>query len=113
MWLLDPVAACSHGDRLINYLALIVGVHSRALHQAERKLQGSSALVSDPAWDLSAVQGFVGVSGAYDMVALADHLDRRGLYKSVILRIMSLNGVPALRQLSPVFALQDGPKDIR
>jgi len=34
-------------------------------------------LGSTPEWDPTAVKAFIGVSGAYDVFALADHLDRR------------------------------------
>ena len=47
--------------------------------QAEAQLtsNGKRVLGSTPAWDPRAVKAFIGVSGAYDVYALADHLDRR------------------------------------
>ena len=54
-----------------------------------------------PAWNPALVRGFVGVSGAYDLVTLADHLDARGLNREMFGAIMSLDGRPALARLSP------------
>lgn len=54
-----------------------------------------------PAWDPARVRGFVGVSGAYDLAALKEHLDARGLNKRMLGHIMSVDGRPALRRLSP------------
>ncbi|KAL6783870.1 hypothetical protein ACKKBG_A03820 [Auxenochlorella protothecoides x Auxenochlorella symbiontica] len=54
-----------------------------------------------PRWDVDRVKGFVGVSGAYDLEALAAHLDGRGLNRDMFGSIMSLHGTPALRALSP------------
>ena len=61
-----------------------------------------------PAWGPSQVKGFIGLSGAYDVFELADHLDRRGLYKSMFGRIMSIDNQPAFQMLSPHYALQKG-----
>jgi prenylcysteine alpha-carboxyl methylesterase len=57
-----------------------------------------------PRWDLGRIKGYVGVSGAYDLVTLADHLHRRGLYKRLFEGIMSVDGVPSLAELSPTHA---------
>jgi hypothetical protein len=76
--------------------------------QAQRCASGVSGLGSAPAWDPTCVAGFIGVSGAYDVHCLADHLHRRGLYKSLFARIMAVGGRPAFKQLSPHHAFQVG-----
>lgn len=63
------------------------------------------ALAATPRWDPFRVRGFVGVSGAYNLVTLADHLDARGLNRRMFGAIMAVAGTPALAALSPtVFA---------
>jgi prenylcysteine alpha-carboxyl methylesterase len=46
----------------------------------------------------------VGVSGCYDLQGLAHHLHGRGLYKSLLESIMSIDGKPAWEVLSPLAA---------
>lgn len=78
--------------------------------QAENCLlkDGKCALGGQPAWDPAAVKAFIGVSGAYDVDALAEHLDRRGLNRSMFSRIMSVHGKAALKALSPLYAFKNG-----
>lgn len=56
-----------------------------------------------PRWDPRDLRGFVGVSGAYSLPDLADHLDKRGLYRSMFQSIMSINGEAKLDVLSPIY----------
>jgi len=72
--------------------------------QAEQAATGRPVLGASPVWSPSDVRAFVGVSGAYDLEGLAEHLHRRGLYKNLFEQIMSINGLPALHQLSPLAA---------
>lgn len=58
---------------------------------------------SQPAWDPDRVAGFVGVSGAWNLYALADHLHGRGLYRGLLDAIMAVEGRAHLRELSPVY----------
>ncbi|KAG2452975.1 hypothetical protein HYH02_002312 [Chlamydomonas schloesseri] len=60
------------------------------LRQAEQAASGRSALGATPSWSPGCLKAFVGVSGAFDLVGLAEHLHRRGLYKNLLDRIMSL-----------------------
>ena len=60
-----------------------------------------------PSWDIATIKAWVGVSAAYDLVALSDYLHRRGLYKSMFAAIHSVEGKPALRELSPTHFLTD------
>lgn len=72
------------------------------LAQAMQASNGGAALGASPSWDLSRLRGYVGVSGAYDLVTLADHLHRRGLYQNMFGAIMAgPEGTPMLDKLSP------------
>lgn len=51
----------------------------------------------------------MGISGVYNCFGLADHLHRRGLYRSLFDRIMSINGKPQLKLLSPIYCIKVGP----
>lgn len=48
-----------------------------------------------PPWSPRSLRAFVGVSGAFDLRALAEHLHRRGLYKELYERVMSINAIDA------------------
>ena len=50
--------------------------------KVERRIYGNSQLARGHPWDPTHLCGFVGVSSPYALHDLADHLDRRGLYKS-------------------------------
>ena len=58
---------------------------------------------AQPSWDSGRVAGFVGVSGAWNLYALADHLHGRGLYRGLLDAIMAVDGRAHLRELSPVY----------
>eukprot|EP00210_Caulerpa_lentillifera_P000679 g656.t1 len=73
------------------------------LTQVEQLTCGSSILGRGHRWDPRDLKGFVGVSGTYSLPDLADHLDKRGLYKSMFQTIMSIDGETKLDLLSPVF----------
>ncbi|KAG2486948.1 hypothetical protein HYH03_014445 [Edaphochlamys debaryana] len=60
------------------------------IKQAQQALTGCPTLGASPAWDPRSLHAFVGVSAALDLVALAEHLHRRGLYKDLLDRVMSL-----------------------
>ncbi len=74
-------ARCPHAPYLLTQHAA----------QAEQMVQGLATLGASPAWSPTNLKAFVGVSGAYDLAALAEHLHRRGLYKNLFDRIMSLS----------------------
>jgi prenylcysteine alpha-carboxyl methylesterase len=61
----------------------------------------TAVLGGSPAWDPRLLKGFVGVSGAYNLVTLSDHLHKRGLYKNLFSSIMAVDGKPMLAELSP------------
>ncbi len=83
-----------------------------ALLQAERVLTGDSCVGASPAWDPARIAGFIGVSAPYNLYALADHLNARGLNRTLFDRIMSVQGTAMLRPLSPVYALRHAPKEL-
>jgi prenylcysteine alpha-carboxyl methylesterase len=62
----------------------------------------AAAPAAAPRWDPARIKAFVGVSGAYDLVALEDHFHGRGLYRTLYRSIMhDRSGAPALAALSP------------
>ncbi|GLC41944.1 hypothetical protein PLESTB_001050700 [Pleodorina starrii] len=61
------------------------------IKQAEQAARGYPCLGATPAWSPACLRAFVGVSGAYDLKSLAEHLHRRGLYKNLFERIMTLS----------------------
>lgn len=77
------------------------------IQQAQRAATGGApGLGCTPAWEPRDVRGFVGVSGAYNLDSLADHLHKRGLYRHLFETIMSVDGRPALHALSPTHAMR-------
>lgn len=76
------------------------------LAQAFQGAEKSTSLGGTPCWDSKALKAFVGVSGAYNLVTLADHLHDRGLYRNMFeSMMMGPNGKPMLPELSPsIFA---------
>jgi prenylcysteine alpha-carboxyl methylesterase len=59
-------------------------------------------LGGSPSWNPHHLKGYVGVSGAYNLVSLADHLHKRGLYKKLFCSIMAgPKGNPMLAEFSP------------
>lgn len=66
---------------------------------------GAPLLGGAPSWQPSRFKAFVGVSGAYNMVTLADHLHRKGFYRSIFHAIMAgPDGGLLLEELSPTLA---------
>lgn len=74
-----------------------------ALTQAEQRAGGSALPGGLPAWDVGAVRGMACVSGVYNVHDLEDYLHGRGLYRSLLRRIMSIGGKPQLKLLSPCY----------
>lgn len=62
------------------------------LSQAAQAATGQAVLGGAPLWHPQALAGFVGISGAYDLEGLAQHLHKRGLYKNLLDTIMSIDG---------------------
>eukprot|EP00884_Botryococcus_braunii_P011670 jgi/Botrbrau1/20503/Bobra.145_2s0061.1 len=54
----------------------------------------------------SRIRGIVGVSGVYNCYDMADHFHARGLYHSLFDRIMSIDGQPELKLLSPTYCVK-------
>ena len=78
---------------------LLGGAQSR---QHSIPTNGHTLLGGSPPWDILRLKGFIGVSGAYNLVTLADHLHRRGLYRNLFEAIMvGPDGTPMLTDLSP------------
>lgn len=70
---------------------------------------GTAAL----SWQLRCVRGFFGISGAYDMTKLEDVLDKRGLHRSLLARIMNVSELGSLDAVSPTRVLAGLPLSAR
>ncbi len=74
--------------------------------QAEQEHQKAQLPGGFPAWSPRRVRAMVGVSGVYNCFDLADHFNRRGLYRRLFDRIMSVNGRAALKLFSPTYCVK-------
>ncbi|KAI8111889.1 hypothetical protein M9435_004387 [Picochlorum sp. BPE23] len=128
--IVDMVQDCNHGiswamnncylyggdPSSIHIIGQSAGVHLTQLSlisQARRHVDGGTYPCSIPSWNPEKVVGYIGVSGAYNVVSLADHLHRRGLYKNLFSTLMSgPDGMPALEEFSPTFLYKDMPEDV-
>ena len=83
------------------------------LAQCKREATGKSGWYGDtPAWNPRTIRSFVGVSGAYNLIELAEHLHKRGLYRNMFNAIMAgPDGSPRLDELSPVFVASEMKED--
>jgi hypothetical protein len=52
-------------------------------------------------------KGYVGLSGAYDIPGLVDHLNDRGLHRALFKRIMAQPTLESLDVVSPLQLLAD------
>lgn len=75
--------------------------------ESQTKLPGGS-----PRWSPQQIKEIIGISGVYNCFGLADHLDRRGLYRSLFDRIMSIDGEPQLKLFSPIYCIKVGQASI-
>ena len=76
--------------------------------QAEQAGKGIKLPGGFPRWDTLRIRALVGVSGVYNCHDLADHFDRRGLYKGLFNRIMAIDGQPQLKLFSPTYCIKVG-----
>ncbi len=74
--------------------------------QAEQSYQKAQLPGGFPAWQPQSVKAMVGVSGVYNCFDLADHFNRRGLYRKLFDNIMSVNGQPNLKLFSPTYCIK-------
>mmetsp|Transcript_2266 Transcript_2266/g.5995 ORF Transcript_2266/g.5995 Transcript_2266/m.5995 type:complete len:424 (-) Transcript_2266:397-1668(-) len=65
-----------------------------------------------PAWSPRDVHAFVGISGVYDLAAIAEHMHRRGFGQGAVERIFRIDGEPALAELSPLERAKRWPRHI-
>ena len=63
--------------------------NERAGLQAEQSYQKTQLPGGFPAWQPQRVRALVGVSGVYNCFDLADHFNRRGLYRKPNLKLFS------------------------
>jgi hypothetical protein len=74
--------------------------------------QGSAAPCTTAAerckdWDVRQATGFVGLSGAYDIPGLVEHLNDRGLHRALFERIMAQPKLEAMDVVSPLHVIAD------
>ncbi|PRW45116.1 putative isoprenylcysteine alpha-carbonyl methylesterase ICMEL1 [Chlorella sorokiniana] len=108
-WVLRHAAAFGGDGESFHLVGQSAGGQLGALAlmlQMQQSLTRQPQLGASPVWDPTRIRGFVGVSGAYNLYALADHLHRRGLYRNLFEAIHSLEGKPMLRELSPTFRIR-------
>ncbi|CAL5224096.1 g6725 [Coccomyxa viridis] len=74
--------------------------------QAEQSYQKAQLPGGFPAWQPQRVRAMVGISGVYNCFDLADHFNRRGLYRKLFDNIMSVNGQPNLKLFSPTYCIK-------
>lgn len=105
------------GDQKSMYLVgQSAGVHLTLLSlvaQAKRQSLGGFPLCSVPSWNPRRLVGYIGVSGTFNLMTLADHLHERGLYRSMFSAIMSgPDGEPMLDAFSPTLQVKDLPEEV-
>lgn len=104
-WVLDHCQSYGGDPNNVFIVGQSAGGHLMSvslLGQVWQRQNGGSVVGGTPSWDVTRVKGFVGVSGAYNLLTLADHMHRRGLYKHMLASIMQgPEGQPWLEELSP------------
>eukprot|EP00873_Tetraselmis_striata_P002342 jgi/Tetstr1/422606/TSEL_013412.t1 len=77
------------------------------IRQAIRECSGNVGIGCEPTWSPTAIKGFVGVSGAYDLLDLHTHFHKRGMYENLIQAIFTIDGRVSYGMLSPTHAVRD------
>ena len=90
----DPTNICLVGQSAGAHLS------SLALIECAEKTQLRSQSKA-VAWNPQQIKSFIGVSGAYDMSRLSNHLNSRGLHLQLLNAIMSINSRTCLEDISP------------
>eukprot|EP00252_Welwitschia_mirabilis_P011842 TRINITY_DN2631_c0_g1_i1.p1 TRINITY_DN2631_c0_g1~~TRINITY_DN2631_c0_g1_i1.p1 ORF type:complete len:208 (-),score=34.65 TRINITY_DN2631_c0_g1_i1:70-693(-) len=80
------------------------GAHIAACALVDKALKDASSS-EEVSWRTSQIQAFFGISGGYNLVKLVEHFHRRGLYRSLFLRIME--GEKSLSCFSPELMIQN------
>ncbi|KAI7747975.1 hypothetical protein M8C21_027899 [Ambrosia artemisiifolia] len=80
------------------------GAHIAACALVEQAIKESVAKQTTT-WSVSQIKAYFGLSGGYNMFNLAEHLNFRGPYKSLFMRIMG--GEESLSKYSPEIVVQD------
>ncbi|GMH34097.1 hypothetical protein BSKO_01931 [Bryopsis sp. KO-2023] len=104
-WVLRHIDEYDGDVRNVHLVGQSAGGHLAALSlltQVQRRVFGSSKLGVGRDWDPLDLQSFIGVSGAYCLESLSEHLHSRGLYKSLFEQIMMIDGEVSLQTLSPL-----------
>ncbi|KAD2804309.1 hypothetical protein R6Q59_030170 [Mikania micrantha] len=80
------------------------GAHIAACALVDQAIKESDT-TQTTTWSVSQIKAYFGLSGGYNMFNLADHLNSRGPYKSLFMRIMG--GEESFTKYSPEIVVQD------
>lgn len=105
-WVLNNCHLYGGDPNAIYLVGQSAGVHLTLLAliaQNRRQIQGGFPEGSVPSWNPSRFAAYIGVSGAFNLLTLQDHLDARGLPKAMFSKIMS----DSLVEFSPTLIIKD------
>ncbi|KAK9063765.1 hypothetical protein SSX86_017637 [Deinandra increscens subsp. villosa] len=80
------------------------GAHIAACALVEQAIKECDA-TQTTTWSVSQIKAYFGLSGVYNMFKMAEHMNTRGPYKSLFMRIMG--GEESLSKYSPEIIVQD------
>lgn len=86
-------------------MAIIESAERSAFGEGPASPAAPGMIPAPGSWTPSQVRGFIGVSGAYDIVDLVEHFNARGLYRQLLEAIMAVKGRTSLEAISPAFRI--------
>jgi|Transcript_9702 prenylcysteine alpha-carboxyl methylesterase len=104
-WVLNNCHLYGGDPNAVYLVGQSAGVHLTLLAliaQSKRQVDGGFPAGSVPSWNPTRFVSYIGVSGAYNLLTLQDHLDARGLPKDMFTKIMS----DSLVEFSPTLLVQ-------
>ena len=110
-WVLNNCHLYGGDPSAVYLVGQSAGVHLTLLAliaQSKRQVQGGFPEGSVPSWNPARFVSYIGVSGAFNLLTLQDHLDARGLPKDMFSKIMS----DSLVEFSPTLLVQGLGEDV-